>query len=223
MIRLVIFDNNGTIYDDLDVAYGSATEIFKTYSIPSPTKDQYRSGMTANFMKFYHDHGFPNCSSGDEENKLASDLNRIRASYYKEHGDRAVFRPDVAKTIFELKTMGIQTAIVSAETDLLLSRELHRFGYDGVFKPVISDVRNKQVCLTDLCRELGVNANSAIYVDDTVDGTSAAKRAGLIPVGVIADNAYNSPDRLKEVTLLLVRNLYEVVGIARNFRTEVWR
>ena len=223
MIRMVVFDNNGTIFDDLDVAYGSVVAIFKAYGIPSPTKEQYRTEITANFMRFYYDHGFPLCSIGDEEKKLAKDLNVIKETYYTEHGDSAIFRSDVAKTVFELQAIGVQTAIVSAEKESMLHRELYRFGYAGIFKPIRSDVKDKEACLVTLCREYGISSQAAMYVDDPDDGTSAARRAGLIPVGVIADNAYNSPERLKEVTPHLVKSLYEIVGIVRNFNTEMWR
>lgn len=222
MIKAVFFDNNGTIFDDLDVAFGSVVKIFETYNLRPPTKDQYRQEISADFMKFYCNHGFFSYSSEQENRTLAGALNRIREAYYLEHGHKACFRPDVARTIFELKKMDIKTAIVSAEKESMLFRQLDRFGFNGVFDPIFADVKDKQKCFDEICRELRISPQSAMYVDDTVDGTSAAKRAGLITVGMAAHGAYNSPERLKQVTSYLIDDLWSVVGLVLDFNS-MWK
>ncbi len=222
MIKLVLFDNNGTIFDDLDIAFGSVVRIFEAYGLQPPTKEQYRQEISADYMKFYNKYGFVDSVLAQEEKDLARALNKIREAHYLEHGDKACFRPDVAKTVFELKERDIRVGIVSAEKGTMLQRQLLRFGYRDVFNPVRADVHDKEAALREICRELNINPRFAIYVDDTVDGTSAARRAGLLSVGMIAENAYNSPERLLKVTPHVVKCLYHPVDLV-DIHNNTWR
>jgi phosphoglycolate phosphatase-like HAD superfamily hydrolase len=102
----------------------------------------------------------------------------------------------------------------------MFQRQIERFGYIGIFNPIYADVHNKQIAFEEICMNFNINPGSAIYVDDTVDGTSAAKRAGLIPVAMLADGAYNSPERLSEVTPYGVERLYDLIGLVDFFNNR---
>ena len=88
MIKAVIFDYNGTLLDDLPVAYGSIREIFRRYNLPCPTPEQYRLEIGTNFMEFYYNHGFPRTTT-------AKELNVVRMEYYLDHFHEAKLRPEV--------------------------------------------------------------------------------------------------------------------------------
>ena len=81
MVKLVIFDNNGTLENDLDLAFGSVVEIFNRYSLKSPSLEQYRNEISARFMDFYYRHGFNKNFSGKGDKGDIDALNQIREEY----------------------------------------------------------------------------------------------------------------------------------------------
>lgn len=216
-IEAVIFDWNGTLYDDLRrLAYGSVVKIFNTYNISPPTLDEYRQEITAGFMKFYYKHGFiPNFSRQGEDGD-AKALNAIRKKYYADNGDRGNIRSDATRTVLNLRAMGIKAGIVSAEIESSLfeklnSSDLHRLFDSQFIKTQVWG--DKGPALLEVCKKLSVNPNNAIYVDDTVDGTGSATKVGLISVGFGNQTGYNSEDRLRSVTPFIINELAELLEL----------
>lgn len=205
--RVVVFDFNGTLFDDLHVAYGSVQEIFRTYSIPCPALEQYREEISANYMEFYYNHGFPRTTTGDE-------LNLIRNEFYKTNGGSAKMRPDVRKTIDHLSFLHIHTAIVSAEVSVNLYRQLIRWGnlqrsFDFIKAEAWGD-KGKEKALVRVVEVFDVKFDEMIYVDDSVDGLTSAKNVGVIPVAFTNPTGYHSEHRLAQVTEFSVKEIWEL-------------
>lgn len=214
MIKLVIFDNNGTLEDDLlNLAYGSVVKIFNIHDLLPPTLEQYRQEITAKFMDFYYSHGFsPNV--GHPKYATAESLNAIRKKYYEENVHQARFRPDAVRTLVYLKSINLKTAIVSSEIKSVLTPKLYNNGLLGLLDCLRAGVYgDKAPVLLEVCKELNVISEEALYVDDTVDGTSAAKSAGLIPVGF--GNGYNAPERLRTITSKIIYELSELPSLIK--------
>jgi len=213
MIRAILLDWNQTILGDELVAYGSVVTIFKEHGIEPPSISQYLNEITSNWMDFYFKYGFSKDTNPDY-------LNTIRKRYYEEHDNEAQIRPDARDTILGLKSLSLEmrVGIVSAEIESVLLNKLDQTGLLGLLDIVRGGIRgDKSPVLLEACKELNVQPNRAIYVDDTVDGTGAAKRAGLIPIGF--SNGYNSPDRLRQVTPLVINQLSELIPLI-NKRTN---
>lgn len=219
-VEAVIFDWNGTLHDDLErLAYGSVVKIFETYKLSPPTLDEYRQEITASFMKFYYKHGFVRGFSEQGEDGDSKALNVIRKKYYTENGDKGNIRPDATQTVFNLRSMGIKVGIISAEIgstlfEKLNSSDLHRL-FDSQF--VRAEIwGDKGVALLKICKDLDVSPGNTIYVDDTIDGTGSAKKVGLLPVGFGNETGYNSEDRLRSVTPLIIHELSEILDLVHD-------
>lgn len=212
MIKVALFDNNGTLEDDLNLAYGSVVQICKTYGVSPPSLEQYRNEVGKNYMDFYYNHGIPREVSADE-------LNKIRKEYYEENSNEAGFRPDAIEVIEELGWMGIKTGIVSAEVESILIPKLHRAGFVPLVKEeyIRAGIYGSKVpALLDMCAKMGVKPQEAIYVDDMADGCIAAEKAGLFPVGF--GSGYNSPERLKEVSVYIIYELSQIFHLLNLLR-----
>lgn len=210
--RVVAFDFNGTLSDDLYVAYGSVQEIFRAYDIPCPTLEQYREEISADFMEFYYNHGFPRTTTGDE-------LNVIRNRFYKVNGGSAQIRPDVRKILYSLSILNIRTAIVSAETSVNLYKQLIRFGnlqrsFDFI-KAEAWGNNGKENAFRQAMEIFGTDHGEMVYVDDSVDGLTSAKNIGVIPVAFTNPTGYNSERRLARVTEFSIREIGELVGLVK--------
>ncbi len=210
--RVAVFDFNGTLFDDLHVAYGSVQEIFRTYSISYPTLEQYREEIKADYMEFYYNHGFSRTTTGDE-------LNVIRNRFYKINGGKAKIRPDVGKTLNDLSALNIRMAIVSAELSTNLYRQLIHWGnlqrsFDFIKAEAWGD-KGKEKALLQVVEVFGEDPGDIIYVDDSVDGLTSAKKVGVIPVAFANPTGYNSDRRLAQVTEFSVQEIGELLDLIK--------
>lgn len=216
--RVVVFDFNGVLLNDLCVAYGSVQEIFKTYDIPCPTLEQFREEITAEFMEFYFQHGFSRPTAKDELEKLRDDLQTIRRIFYRANEGNACIRSDVSNMVRWLLARNFYVAIVSAERRTTLHKYLVKDGLQRQFDCIISGAWGdgaKEKALIDAAEIFEVRPGNMIYVDDTVDGLRAAGNAGVVPVAFTNMTGYNSSHKLMEVTDI---NINEISGLKELIR-----
>lgn len=206
MVRAVFLDWNGTLLDDIDLVYGSICEIFREFRIKPPTKKQYRTEITAQFMDFYWGHGIPQNTDADELNKIRSDFLRVNWNLVSlQKGARSIL-----KTLHE---MDVKTAIVSSEIERVLKDRLIQFGINS-FDLVIGNAWDKKKALLDAALTLGVVPQKTMYVDDTRDGCISAKEAGMIAVGFIG--GYDSRSRIESAKPnYVIERLSQVPGIIK--------
>lgn len=210
--RVVVFDFNGTLFDDRHVAYGSVQKIFETYGLPCPSLGQYTEEISANYMEFYYKYGLPRTATDN-------DLNVIRNKFYKTSGESAKMRPDVWVTLCHLKFFNIRTVIVSAETETNLFRQLIKENnlqrsFD-LIKAEAWGHRGKEEALLRVAEIFGEEPQRILYVDDTVDGLTSAKNIGVVPIAFTNPTGYHSKNRLMQVTEFNIVNIGEIVNMVR--------
>ncbi len=188
-VRLCLFDFNGTLFDDLSVVYGSVAKIFRRYGLKPPTLDEYRDEITADFMKFYYNHGIP-------AGVTAKDLNAIRKEYLEAHWSEPRIHIGAERSLILCKRMGMKTAIVSAEMQNVLEKRLQDLKMIPCLDLIVGSAYKKQEALLSVLDRLETRAEEAVYVDDTFDGITAAKEIGIKTIGFC--NGYNSRRRIFE-------------------------
>ena len=192
-LELLIWDFNGTMVDDLPVAYGSVEFIFRLYDRPIPSKDVFRNGIGSRFMDFYYAHGIPKWATAEH-------LNVIREDYYLSRLHQVRFRPGLKQLLEWSKKRGIRHAVCSAELATILNPLIDRDGLRELFEPegiVAQAWSGKTKELRELCEKLGVRGEAAAYVDDTADGVRAAEEAGVRSIGFAHPTAWNSAQRIE--------------------------
>lgn len=210
-LDLIILDNNGTMWDDLHVNYGMIQEIYRQYArkiepgTPVPTVEQFREEICADFMNFYRDHGFTQELFPQKDKELGMELNVIRKAYYAEHGKAAQFRPGLAEFLQEARDWGLKTAVCSAEMEEMLKQNMTAAG----LSPLLDDIHgnafpHKEEVLARILVDLGVQPERAAYVDDTVDGLTAAKHMGMVRIAFAHETGYNSRPRLEKTNPQMV-------------------
>jgi beta-phosphoglucomutase-like phosphatase (HAD superfamily) len=189
-LRLMIFDFNGTVFDDLlKLAYGSVRMIFEMLGLPNPTLEEYKAEVGTDYMRFYHNHGVPEWITADQ-------LNVIRGLYYASRRDAAQLRPEFEPTVRELASRGVMLAICSAELEDIIYRYLDAANLTNLFPDwgVRCLVKDKSQILRELCDLSGVFPGEAGYVDDSFSGLTAARMAGLVPIGFDNPTGYAPSD-----------------------------
>ena len=168
----MIFDYNGTLLDDVDLTYESVVEIFNTYQLPVPAKKVYMETIGSDYMKFYWAHGIAPEVTGE-------DLNKIRRRYYNEHESRAKIRDDARAVLEDCKKRKLKLGIVSGEIEDLLVNRLKKEGLLDFFQVIRAQAWPKDKVLAECAWQLGCGPDRAVYVDDTVEGVTLAKKAGM--------------------------------------------
>ena len=188
--KLALFDWNGTLLDDLDIVYGSVVEIFRRYGLPAPTLEQYRNEIEADFMKFYYEHGM-------HQHVTGNDLNAIRKQFLLSHPAQPKLRPDALKLFALCQELKIPMGIVSASKMDLLMAQLKQFEILNFFDDIQGSAFDKEKALVGVLDQFGVPAEEVFYLDDSVDGLTAAKNLGITTIGVT--NGYYTKERIMGV------------------------
>jgi HAD superfamily hydrolase (TIGR01509 family) len=210
-LRLAIYDWNGTLFNDLPVAYSAMEYIFHTLvpRLRPPTLEEYRNGITSNFTDFYYRYGIPKTVSGDE-------LNRLRTSHYVKLAANAALNDGAEELLRKCRSIGLKNAMVSASPEDV-EKALARFGILHLFDKIRLKAWPKGAALVETVGYFGVAAEEAFYIDDTYDGLRAAKNLGIVAIGFTG--GYCSRERILAAQPdYVVDSLREVITILNSIR-----
>lgn len=209
--KLGIFDWNGTLIDDLRLAYQSTREIFEAHGVPPPSLGAFRDEIESDFKKFYIQHGITH---------FDLDLNHaIRTRVFDEHWDETKLHDhEMAKMLLmRFKELGFKLAIVSAEVPEVLLRRIEQFKLQEVFDHIRAGAWPKGSALRETVEHFGVKPEETFYVDDTHEGIGLGKELGVHTFGFT--RGYNTKRRIKGAKpTYVVDSLSEVLSIAQGWR-----
>lgn len=208
-MKLSLFDWNGTLLHDILVVYESVVEIFKVYAVPPPSLETYRNEICSNFMNFYWDNGIPRSATAPE-------LNAIRTTFLLAHPTQANLHFNTQETLKLARSLGMSTGIVSAENEARFVHDFERL-WTPEYPPldyVRYGVRDKKAALLETCDLFKTLPQEACYVDDTFEGCTSAREAGLIVIGVTHGYASHRRIALSNPDFIC-NSLVEVMEILR--------
>src|ERR1700674_1697581 len=207
MIRAVIFDFDGLILDTEEPVYRSWLEVYEAHGETLPFERWVKiiGSTTANFHPQEHLEkrlGRP-LSQGVIDGRIRRRTELILAQQ---------LLPGILQHIDAARALGLKLGVASSSTRDWVSGHLDRLGILGRFDCVRcrDDVPNAKpapdlyLAVLDC---LGVSASEAIAIEDSPNGVSAAKSAGLRCVAV--PNAITANLDLSPADLVL-RSLSEV-------------
>ncbi len=185
--KLGMFDWNGTLLNDLLIAYKAVTAIFQNFNLPVPSLEKYRGIDSEDVMNFYYSNGISRSATLDE-------LNSIYRPVFTAHLHEASLAPHVELVLNQCKRLAIKTVIVSATKQETLKQQAAQFGIDSKFDRLCGGAWKKEPVLRELIEEFKIDPKEAFYVDDTFDCLQAAKRVGVCTIGYI--RGYNSFEKV---------------------------
>jgi HAD superfamily hydrolase (TIGR01509 family) len=129
-------------------------------------------------------------------------------------------RPGVLEYLEEAQRLGLKTAIVSSSTQQWVNRHLARLEqaehFDEIVTADLDQARAKPrpTLYLEALKRLGVSADEAIAFEDSPNGVTAAKAAGIftvaVPNGVTASLGLEEADlRLESLAELPLRELLD--------------
>ena len=178
MIKVVIFDLDGTLIDTNDLIIDAFYHVINELLGRSPTEEElnYVYGKTLDEqMEFF---------SVEESHKLVG----AYKSFYRAHMDERTHLFEGIKDLLdELAKIDIKMATVTNKGSRGVRHAFDKFGIGKYFDATISadDVSNGKPDpegIFAVLDKLGVEAGEALFVGDSLNDISAAKKAGVLSV-----------------------------------------
>lgn len=137
----------------------------------------------------------------DYETRLCA-LASYEAYYEQLLGSRTRLYPHVARTLNELRRMGLKLGVVTNKSQRFATALLQQFGLSDAFDLVVGgdtlEARKPSpVPLQHACHALGIAPSQALYVGDSVNDVEAATAAGMRVVCV--PYGYNEGKPVREL------------------------
>lgn len=192
--KLVILDWDGTLVDSLASSYRIVQAICERYQAHAPSLEAYLSianTTSERFLKMYRQAGIPDSVSGQE-------LDRLWGVLSLETLDTLRLREGAQAMLERCRALAIPVAIVTLNQRAVIASGLDRLGIAHLVDHVTADAKGKVRELSATVARFGVRARQALYVDDTWEGITAARQAGITTIGI--EGGFASRARLLEAT-----------------------
>lgn len=184
MIKLIVFDMDGTILDTLEDLKNSLNFALEKNALPPRTLDEVRRFVGNGIGKLI-ERGVPE-GCGDE---LRARVQADFFPHYAQHcNDNTRPYEGIPQTIAALRRAGYLTAVVSNKADFAV-QDLCRIWFDGLFDAAVGEkegLRRKPApdSVFEVCRQLNVPVSQAIYIGDSEVDLQTARNAEMAVISV---------------------------------------
>ena len=183
-MKKIIFDMDGVIVDSEYTYLESKTEILKKAGRARPIDYQYQfMGTTYEVMwqKMKDELELPNDIS-----YYIEEMNFLRSEMIKKDGIRSI--KNAIELVKDLSSKGYELAVASSSPKNEIIKNLTQLGIINFFKVIVSSEevprsKPKPDVFLRAAKLLKVNPSDCIVIEDTRNGTLAAKAAGMYCIG----------------------------------------
>ena len=196
MVKLIIFDLDGTLVDSLDDLTVAVNHMLAGFGRPALTRTEVR-GLVGQGARRLVERALPGGSEAEIERALACYL-----AYNEAHiADLSRLYAGVAETLAEIATLGPTLAVISNKNVALCRKLLDVLGLGGRFATVLGadslpERKPSPVPVLSLLREFSVDPADAVIVGDSINDVAAGRGAGIATVG--CTYGYGAPDELAD-------------------------
>lgn len=211
----VVWDWNGTLFDDLDIVVESVSRSIARHGLPLLDADMYRDHYTRPVRSFY-DSLFGRAVDDMEW----EDLNKTFHELYFESVDRATLSLDAHAALKRVAELGWSQSLLSMSTHDELVRLVRAHGLKEYLSPVsgltMANGDLKASYLRAHLAEAGISASNAVIVGDTPDDHLAASEVGARSVAY--DGGSHHREVLDAIGVPVVDTLIGAVELIESWR-----
>jgi phosphoglycolate phosphatase-like HAD superfamily hydrolase len=219
MIKLVVFDWNGTILSDTRACQEADARVFKHFGLRELTLKRFQETFDIPLDKFYADNGLP-------EKKFWDNLEQIQTIFHEEYEERAKkcrSRAGARNLLKWLSEQEIESVILSNHTIKGIDDQLKRLKLKDYFTVVLANkehtktgIKSKQERLEEFMRKEKIKSAETLIVGDGPEEVKIGRKMGLKSVSIT--DGFCSLKRLKEQKPdYLVKRLDEIIGLIDSF------
>lgn len=187
--RAFLFDWSGTVSDDRRPVFAANHRMRMDYGLPAAESfERWLETCSARAFDHFREAG------------VVATEREVDALYHAhltdviEEGIRPEAYADARASMARLAGTNRPIGIVSSHPSRHLQVEADRYRIREYLRAIEGDCADKCPRLIGVCEAFGVAPGEAFYVGDTVYDIRAAKRAGLVAVGIAT--GYHAADRL---------------------------
>ncbi len=183
--KMVIFDWNGTLIDDIPIWYDSIKKIFKLHDINPPSIGDFfrKLEMVKSYTEIYNSSGI---------NLSKEELDQIYQKEYQKHLQEIRLSPGVKETLNILKQKRAVLGIITIQLGPLFDPIFLRLNLKKYFKEVIVEAREKSNIILHLCAFERIRPENCYYVGDSPSDIRQAKKAEVKSIAYL--NGYIPKD-----------------------------
>lgn len=179
MIKAVVFDLDGTLVDTETCAYEAICDIYAEHGQELPLEKWSLAIGTHG--------GFDECGYLEEKIGRKLDREAFHKQFRDLHEERVVkmpLRPGVLDRLNEARELGLKIGLASSSQKWWIEKVTEIAGIRDYFEVICSAddverVKPDPALYLLAVKGLGVDANEAIAIEDSMNGLRAAKAAGL--------------------------------------------
>ena len=210
-MKVVIWDWNGTLLDDVDVSIDIGNKILAKRGLPKLEKQWYKDHFVFPTETFYRSLGF------DFEKDSFGKLSREFAVRYLPSTLKLKLQPGTCTTLEALKQMGLRQLILSASEKHLLRFQVRHFKIGSYFEEILGADDNLGAGKEEVGRRwlaaVDINPDEVVFIGDSTHDKEIADIIGcqciLIPNGhmskgrlvaagaQVCDSIEEVPDRIR--------------------------
>src|SRR3989344_36759 len=219
MIKLVVFDWNGTLFADVQASFEVTNRILEHHGKKQISMKKYRETITFPLFDFYLKNGY--------EHKELTDVSKALQSFYHKHyeirASKSRARKGAKKLLKWLKQNKLKPVILSNHTVAGIHYRLKLLGLDEFVLDVLANPNvhvvfnrtSKRDRLEDCLRSNKYAKSEVIIVGDSTEEAEIGKQLGIKSVA-ITDGFY-SVKRLKRARPdFLIRNLANIKDVIKS-------
>lgn len=215
MIKCIFFDMDGVIINSEPMHFAVWKQVFAEYGL-DVEYDVYKGciGSNANFLlKLIYD-GYGKDLREDEE--IHKRFAEVKSAYMKEHGLPEI--PGVKEAVRSLKEKGYRMAVVSSSPQEYIEQAIKRVELEDCFEKLLSGDKIKNpkpapdVYLM-AAEAFGVTPEECAVVEDSHNGSKAAKAAGMTCYGFFNPDSGNQDLSITDLVFEDFERLIEVSGL----------
>ncbi len=197
MIKLCIFDMDGTIVNTIDTIAHFANTALAEFGFEAIPTDKYKimvgNGSEVLVERMLNHHG-----------KTRADVPKLHPWYVKAYDDDFMYLTAPYEGIVDmlkcLKEMGIKTAVLSNKDHSTAGKVAEELFEEGLIdlcmgaRPGVP-LKPQPDAVFEIMEHFGAEKEDCLYIGDTATDITTAKNAGLFSIGVLW--GFRSEDELK--------------------------
>lgn len=201
MIRLILFDNDGTLSDSVPTCRDATNVALAEAGLKPVSMMDIAKGMRLETVLRMMEH------AGTEDRRLGEKLSASFYDHWEAISDETLLFPGIPELLETLADSGISMGIVSNNRSDVVTRVMSSGGIVKHFPVIIGEDNAEETKpgpggLLQACRLCGFPPEETVYVGDGPSDSLAARAAGIISIGVcwnthdVADISSMGFDRL---------------------------
>ena len=174
--KYIVWDWNGTLFDDIDVCMKSLNELLERYHLPLVDKTSYRNVFRFPVKDYYRDVGF-------DFDRTSFDIlaNQYMKRYIPLSMNCSLFQ-DVQETLAHFKQFGLKQYIISASRMDHLQSQLAQYDILPYFEDILGldniCAYSKVDVAVNWIQNQHIHTDEVLFIGDSVHDSEVAKACG---------------------------------------------